>query len=110
MMMRTEWCTIPTMAANDLFAIWGRVIGFSWGKLDPDEARAILKLKFRKADLARINKLSTLAREGALSQREHDELENYVYIGRLLTLMHSSARRKLKAGSKELAVAPRKAS
>jgi hypothetical protein len=97
------------MAAPDLFAIWGRVIESSWAKLDSEEARAILKLKFKKPDLARIDKLSALARDGAISRRERDELETYLYIGRLLTLMHSSARRKLKS-MKQAPVSRRKAS
>jgi hypothetical protein len=88
------------MAANDVFSIWSRVIELSWASLPSDEARAVLKLKLKKRELARIEKLSALNRQGKLGEKERNELDAYVRIGRLLALMHSVARRSLRAGKR----------
>ena len=97
------------MAASDPFAIWGRVVESSWTRLPAGEARAILRLRFKKPEKERVRKLSQLAREGTITPRERQELYNYLYVGRLLTIMHSGARRSLKS-SKDAGVARRRAS
>ena len=98
------------MAANDIFSIWSRVLEYSWTSLPPNEARAILKLKFKKPQLARIKKLSERHLQGKLSQREQDELHAYVRMGRLLALMHSAARRSLETSKDPISTGRRKAS
>jgi len=91
------------------FNIWGRIVGFSWDDLTAEQARAILKLKLTKADRKRVEHLSSRAASGKLSNREREELDDYLYSGRVLALMHSLARRALK-GTKPVAEARRKAS
>jgi hypothetical protein len=76
--------------------ILDRLIGNSWQELPAPSARAILRLKLPKKDVQRINKLSTMAQEGKLSPRDRSELEGYLYVGRMVSLMHSYARRALK--------------
>jgi uncharacterized protein YnzC (UPF0291/DUF896 family) len=59
-------------------------------------ARYILTVKFTPADINRINVLSAKAREGTLSQQESDQLDSYLRIGHLVSMMKSKARRSLK--------------
>ena len=64
--------------------------------LDPSAARAMLRLKFDPADVKRVDKLSALARKGALSKAEERELDHYLAVNNLLILIHSKARQSLK--------------
>ena len=97
------------MTNGKAFNIWGRIVGFSWDDLTPEQARAVLKLKLTKADQSRVKRLSSRASAGKLSTREREELNDYLYSGRVLALMHSIARRAIK-GAKPAGEARRKAS
>ena len=61
------------------------------------KARYILTLGFDERDQARMRELAESNQEGAFEPKERDELQNYVYAGHMLALLHSKARRSLKA-------------
>ena len=73
-----------------------RVLDQCWDNLDPDAARGILKIRFSKPDIARINKLSELARAGSLTEAQEAELSTYNDFGRVIAIMQSKARMALK--------------
>jgi hypothetical protein len=93
------------MDPDSLAAVWGRVTVSGNGDMDAETARAILKWKLRRRDVARINELSAMAQAGTLSGDERAELENYLTIGHVLAILHSKARVALK---REAAPEPRR--
>jgi hypothetical protein len=62
-------------------------------------ARYLLSMKFRPEDTERINALSAKARDGCLSSEEAEDLDSYLRIGHMLSMMKSTARRSLKSTS-----------
>jgi len=78
-------------------AIFARLIRAERGDLAPDLARYVLTLGFDEEDQARMDDLADRNQEGALSSDEREELRNYVKAGHLLALLHSKARKSLKA-------------
>lgn len=94
------------MADGTLAAVWGRVLDLGKPGLDADAARALLRMKFKRRDVARIQELSALANEGHLTGEERAELDGYLAIGSFLTILHSKARMALRG---ESATPPRKA-
>jgi hypothetical protein len=83
---------MTAMVAQNEASIWERVVEPSWSELKPEAAEAILQLKFRRADLDRMNELAELARGGSLSSVQRQELETYNRIGHALAIMQSKAR------------------
>ena len=83
-------------------AVWKRAIEPEAGTLPPAEARAILRLKLAESDLDRADALAAKARAGKLTQRENQELDNYLTIGSVLEFLKSKARLSLRqAGANE---------
>jgi hypothetical protein len=80
-------------------AIFARLIKANDGDLSHELARYILTLGFDDEAQARMHELAERNQEGALSSQEQGELQNYVKVGHLLALLHSKARRSLKAGN-----------
>ena len=78
-------------------AIFGRLIKADKGDLSRELAQYILTFGFDEDDQARMRDLAERNQEGSLSSEEREELQNYVKVGRLLALLHSKARRSLKA-------------
>ena len=76
-------------------AILGRLIQARQEDLTQGAAEFLLSIQFDKHDIERMNTLSELAREGKLSPAEEAELDSYVHVGNLLSLMQSKARRAL---------------
>jgi len=76
-------------------AIWKRAIEPEAGTLSPEEARAILRLRLAETDLDRADALVAKARAGRLTQREQQQLDNYLTIGSVLEFLKSKARRSL---------------
>jgi hypothetical protein len=68
-------------------------------RMSLEVARAIVKLGFDPADKARMNALAEKARQGTLTKSEDEELENYIRVGHLLSIMQSKARKVLKGNS-----------
>lgn len=78
-------------------AIFARLLASGEGSMRPDLARHILVLRFDDADQARMLDLADRNQEGILMAEEREELASYVKAGHLLALLHSQARRSLKA-------------
>lgn len=76
--------------------IWTEMTGAALRGMTPEAARAILKLKFRPTQLKRLHALSADSKRGRLVADGHAELEFYLQLGHLLTLLHSRARVALK--------------
>jgi hypothetical protein len=72
--------------------IWQSVVSHSLKRLTPSEAKIVLKLRFRKADVDRMNELSALARAGRLNSYQKQEIELYDRIGIAMEIMQSEAR------------------
>jgi hypothetical protein len=78
-------------------AILARLLRADEGTMRRDLARYILTLGFDEEDQGRMRDLAERNQEGALSSQEQEELRSYVKAGHLLALLHSKARRSLKA-------------
>lgn len=88
---------------NNSVTILDRVIKQAGKGLTPDAAQSLLKLRFPKPDVARMNTLAEKARRGTLAGAERQEAEEYDLVGHLITLLQSQARRSLQRGTKRTA-------
>ena len=82
--------------ADPEVAIWERVFVPDPRRITPDQARYLLDARFPQADLDRINELSAKANEGTLEPDEKVELERYVHVGHLLSILKAKIRGRLK--------------
>ena len=73
-----------------------RLLARGFEELDPTAARSILQIKFSKSEQDRVHQLTTRAKKSRLSREERSELEGYLQLGSLLTMLHSRARMALK--------------
>ena len=64
--------------------------------MNRDVAEYLLSIDFSQEDIDRMNFLAERAREGVLSSEETLELDSYLHVGNLLTIMQSKARRYLR--------------
>jgi hypothetical protein len=78
---------MQTLAATGEAAIWTRVIGPEKNGLTPEAARSLLKLGFSDQDKSRMNELARKNQEGLLTAVERQELESYVKVGDVLSLL-----------------------
>jgi hypothetical protein len=85
---------MPTTSSEA--AIWSRVIAPERNGMSREAARSILELNFNEADRARMLELAGRNNEGLLTESEREELEGYVKVGDVLSLLHLKARRSLK--------------
>lgn len=76
-------------------AIFSRVLEPDKATLSPEAAASLLKLDFSQADRDRMNTLSEKAQAGTLTAAEDRELENFIHVNHLLTIIQSKARRSL---------------
>jgi hypothetical protein len=76
---------------NTEAAILARLIQ-SRTEMDSHVARYLLSLDFEPEDVDRMNLLAERAREGGLSADEEAELDSYLHVGNLLTIMQSKSR------------------
>ena len=86
-----------TTLDSDIFLrLWSRQ------KLTTPLARHILKLSFDDQERARMHELSEKNQEGSITPGELVELDQFVRVGMVLSIMQSRARRllKLRKGSK----------
>jgi hypothetical protein len=83
-------------SADPELAIWERVFVPDPRRLTPEQTRYILDARFPQADLDRINELSAKANEGSLAPQEQTELERYIHVGHLLSILKAKVRGKLK--------------
>jgi hypothetical protein len=77
-------------------AIGGRTVKPDQADLNPEIARAILKIEFTPEDHRRVDELSAKAQKGTLTPDERAELEEYVRVDLKLTVLRSKARMSLK--------------
>lgn len=84
------------VAADPELAIWERVFIPDPQHLTQDQARYLLDVRFPQADVDRINELSAKAREGPLAAEEEAELDRYVHVGHLLSILKAKIRGRLK--------------
>jgi len=81
---------------NDDAAILGRLLANGKGRLSVSMARHLLRLRFSKEDMERMNDLAQRKQEGQLSPSEREELGSYVKVGHVLAILQSEARRALR--------------
>jgi len=84
------------LTSNTEAAILARVIDSELSTITPEVARYLLAMQLPGPDEERVNELSAKARAGSLSNGEEQELDSYLHIGRLLTVMQSRARQFLR--------------
>ncbi|MBV9266079.1 MAG: hypothetical protein JO061_07920 [Acidobacteriaceae bacterium] len=84
-----------TVTPNTEAAILARVMQAS-DRLSRDVAQYLLSIEFQTTDLERMNHLSSCAQEGNLTSEEAIELDSYLHVGSLLSILQSKARRFLK--------------
>lgn len=87
--------TNPNTEAN----ILARLIQFGQEELSRGAAEYLLSLQFSDRDIARMNELSELAREGELTNEQQSELDSYLHVGNLIAIMQSKGRRALRRSS-----------
>ena len=66
--------------------------------MSPESAHAILNLGFDQAAKSRMDELAVKNRQGALTQFERKEMENYLRVGNFINLMQAKARLLLQRG------------
>jgi hypothetical protein len=76
--------------------IFERVVDASNPTLTPQAAEGILKLGYSDADQQRMAELARKSNEGTLTPDERRELESYVFVGDVLSLLKSKARLSLR--------------
>lgn len=72
--------------------IWARLIQAPKAPISPEAAHYLLSIDFGEADHARMQELMDRSNEGALTSDEKAELDGYVNIANVLSVMHSQAR------------------
>jgi len=87
----------PTKSTADPeLAIWERVFVPDPQHITDDQARYLLQVRFPQVDIDRINELSAKANDGKLSPKEQTELDRYVHVGHLLSILKAKIRGKLR--------------
>ena len=81
-------------------AILQRIIRPEERRLSVSAARGILRLDFDEQDRKRMHELAEKNQEGELSAEESGQLDDYLRVGLFLDLIHSKARRCLKAAAR----------
>ncbi len=76
--------------------IWARLIQAPKAAISPEAARYLMAIDFGDADHARMQELMEKSNEGKLTLDETAELDGYVNIANVLSVMHSQARAALK--------------
>lgn len=79
--------------------VFSRLIDASNPTLTPQAAAGILQLGYSEADHARMAELAGKSNAGTLTPEERRELESYVFVGDVLSLMKSKARLSLRKHS-----------
>jgi hypothetical protein len=82
--------------ADPELAIWERVFIPDPRRIAPEQARYLLDVRFPQSDLDRINELSAKADDGTLVPDEKVELEHYIHVGHLLSILKAKIRGRMK--------------
>lgn len=91
---------MKTTAEAEL-ALWERVFVPDAASVTPEQARYLLDAGFPQADVDRINELSAKANEGTLLDGEKSELERYIHVGHVLSILKAKLRARFDFGSDE---------
>jgi len=86
---------------NTEAAILARLIQIGEPALSPGAAEYLLSIRFGDRDMARMNELSELARQGKLTSEDQAELDSYIHVGNLLAVMQSKGRRALQRSAQQ---------
>jgi hypothetical protein len=78
---------------NSEALIWSRLMDPEKNGLSREAARSLLRLAFDEAAKARMNELAQKNQEGLLTEEERQELQAYVKVGDVLSLIHLKARK-----------------
>ena len=81
---------------NTEAAILGRLLQ-TRDRMSREVAEFLLSIDFDSSDLERMNTLTERVREGTLTEEETAELDSYLHVGSLLSILQSRARRFLKS-------------
>jgi hypothetical protein len=84
-----------TTTPNTEAAILARLVQIEQQDLSRGAAEYLLSIRFGDGDIARMNELSELSRQGKLSREDQAELDSYLHVGNLLAIMQSKGRRAL---------------
>jgi len=84
------------LSSNTEAAILARLMQAQQTDLSRGAAEDLLSLRFDEGDVARMNELAELARQGDLSDAERAELDSYRHVGNLLAIIQSKARRVMR--------------
>lgn len=79
-------------------SILAHVIEPTQGTLAPETAKYLLSLDFPQADQSRFAVLSTKAQAGSLTEEEQNQLDEFLAVNDLLTIMQAKARASLSNG------------
>jgi hypothetical protein len=82
-------------------AIWARLIQTPKEPISREAAQYLLSIDFSEADHARMQELMDKSNEGALTSDEKAELDGYLNIANVLSILHSQARVALRKPSSE---------
>lgn len=80
-----------TLDSNIFLRLWSRQ------KMTTTLAKHLLRLSFDDREKARMHELSERNQEGTITPEELDELDQFVRVGMVLSIMQSRARRCLKS-------------
>ena len=81
--------------------IWARLIQAPRTPISPETASYLLSIDFGEGDRARMQELMDKSNEGTLTPEEGGELDGYVNVANVLSVMHSRARVALRSASFE---------
>lgn len=85
------------LTPNTEAAILGRLMQVRERSMSREVAEYLLSIDFDADDTERMNLLAEQAREGDLTTEEASELDSYLHVGGLLSILQSKARRFLKS-------------
>jgi hypothetical protein len=77
---------------NTEAAILARVIQVGEKELSRGAAEYLVSVRFGERDIARMNELSELGRQGKLTSQGQAELDSYLHVSNLLAIMQSKGR------------------
>lgn len=91
--------TTSVAAGTHIAAIFARSIHLDEANLSPEGARDILCFRLVDTDRERFHQLAQKRQQGQLTAKEDEEMDHYLCLDVLLSLLHSKARKSLKNSS-----------
>ncbi|MCH8045795.1 MAG: hypothetical protein IID44_18950 [Planctomycetes bacterium] len=83
------------MHTHQEIEIFSRLFQPENANLTADASRSLLAVEFTEVDQQRMHELADKAQQGCLSEREQDEADSYSFVGNVLGILKSKARRSL---------------